>query len=148
VFVADEIGLGKTVTAISTAKRLSDLGLAKRVLILVPRILVRQWLLELGRFGIRVTRIERANFQSLSLSGFPEGFYVASMDLVKRERYMDKILGVSWDLLIVDEAHRVGKSSAKKRPRGTDLSLGLRSTSPSISFCFLLRPTVETLLTE
>ncbi|WP_052885587.1 protein NO VEIN domain-containing protein [Thermofilum adornatum] len=114
VFVADEIGLGKTVTAISTAKRLSDLGLAKRVLILVPRILVRQWLLELERFGIRATRIERANFQSLSSSGFPEGFYVASMDLVKRERYMDKILGVSWDLLIVDEAHRVGKSSAKK----------------------------------
>ncbi|MEZ0345347.1 MAG: DUF3883 domain-containing protein [Infirmifilum sp.] len=113
-FVADEIGLGKTVTAILAMKRLMDLGLAKRVLILVPRILVKQWVGELERFYVNPQRIERGNFRTLAERGFPEGVYIASMDLVKRQYYFDKIAGVGWDLVIVDEAHRVGYSPGKK----------------------------------
>ncbi|MEZ0346049.1 MAG: helicase-related protein [Infirmifilum sp.] len=113
-FVADEIGLGKTVTAILAMERLRDLGLAKRVLILVPRILVKQWVGELDRFHVIPQRIERNNFRALAERGFPEGVYVASMDLVKRQRYFDAITRVGWDLVIVDEAHRVGRSRGKK----------------------------------
>jgi superfamily II DNA or RNA helicase len=112
-FVADEIGLGKTVTAIAAAKRLWDLGLARRVLIVVPRVLVRQWVLELERLGLNPRRIERHNFKVLAASGFPEGFYVASMDLVKRKRYVEAIAATPWDVLVVDEAHRLGKSKGK-----------------------------------
>jgi SNF2 family DNA or RNA helicase len=96
-FVADEIGLGKTITAIAAAKRLWDLGLARRVLILVPRVLVRQWLLELDRFGLNPQRIERVNFDRFAGGGFPEGFYVASMDLVKRKRYASIIANAPWE---------------------------------------------------
>ena len=113
-FVADEIGLGKTVTAIAVAKRLRDLGLARRILVIVPRVLVRQWLLELDRFGLNPRRIERSSFRELAAGGFPEGFYVASMDLVKRKRYADTIASVEWDLVIVDEAHRVGKAKGRR----------------------------------
>ena len=113
-FVADEIGLGKTITAIAAAKRLWDLGLARRVLILVPRVLVRQWLLELDRFGLNPQRIERVNFDRFAGGGFPEGFYVASMDLVKRKRYASIIANAPWDIVIVDEAHRISKTKRGK----------------------------------
>jgi len=113
-FIADEIGLGKTITAIAAAKRLWDLGLARRVLILVPRVLVRQWLLELDRFGLKPQRIERVNFNRFAGGGFPEGFYVASMDLVKRKRYASIIAKAPWDLVIVDEAHRISKPKEGK----------------------------------
>ncbi|MEM1521980.1 MAG: helicase-related protein [Thermofilaceae archaeon] len=114
VFVADEIGLGKTITAILAMKRLMDNGLAKRVLILVPRVLVKQWVAELERFGIYSERIERSSFEGYVKRGFPEGVYIASMDLAKRSRYANKLAGVAWDLLIVDEAHRLGLPKGRK----------------------------------
>ncbi|MCS7105252.1 MAG: DUF3883 domain-containing protein [Thermofilaceae archaeon] len=110
VFVADEIGLGKTVTAILLMKRLINLDMVSKVLILVPRILVKQWRLELERFGIRPREIERKTFQSIVQENFPDDIYVTSLDLAKRPRYADFLAKVDWDLVIVDEAHRLGWS--------------------------------------
>ena len=45
--IGDEIGLGKTVTAIALAKHLEKIGRVKRTLIVVPRVLVSQWKKEL-----------------------------------------------------------------------------------------------------
>ncbi len=118
--VGDEIGLGKTVEAILIAKYLREVGLAKRVLVLVPRVLVEQWVGELKRFGFAATevrRIERSTIGNLKMLGFPEGVYVASIDLVKRREYKDLIMGISWDILIVDEAHRVGKVGGRETQR-------------------------------
>jgi len=109
ILVGDEIGLGKTVEAILAVKLLERRGGARRVLILVPRILVEQWVSELKRFGIQARVIERRNFDSLAMQGFPGGWYVASIDLVKRRDYVRQIASVGWDVIIVDEAHRVGR---------------------------------------
>ncbi len=111
VFVADEIGLGKTITAILAMERLMELGYAERVLVLVPRVLVRQWILELERFNLIPRRIERSNFRGLNEGSFSRGVYVASLDLVKRSRYRDEVQRVNWDLVIVDEAHRLSLPS-------------------------------------
>lgn len=114
ILIADEIGLGKTITAIALHRKLAKLGRANRVLILVPRILINQWITELRRTGIErgIRRIERHTIRSLAEQDFPQGCYIASMDLVKRDeppyRYYDKVQQVPWDLIIIDEAHRLG----------------------------------------
>jgi superfamily II DNA or RNA helicase len=114
VLIADEIGLGKTITALALLRKLTKLGRVKRALILLPRILINQWITELRRIGIErsIHRIERHTIRNLVARGFPEGYYIASMDLVKRDeppyRYFSKIEQVPWDLIIIDEAHRLG----------------------------------------
>ena len=111
VLLGDEIGLGKTITAIVVAKYLWDVGEASRILILVPRILVKQWAKELRWWGIEVKHIERETMDSLIEHRFPEGWYLASMDLIKRPHYFRHIKQVPWDMLIVDEAHRLSPTA-------------------------------------
>ena len=116
ILVGDEIGLGKTIEAILAVKLLEKRDGVRRVLLLVPRILVEQWRSELKRFGIHAKVIERKNISILAQQGFPEGWYIASIDLVKREEHKPKITSIDWDVVIVDEAHRVGKTkSGQKR---------------------------------
>jgi len=114
ILIGDEIGLGKTIEAILAVKLLERRDGVRRVLLLVPRILVEQWVSELKRFGIQARVIERRNFESLAMHGFPEGWYVASIDLIKRRDYAQLVTSVGWDVVIVDEAHRVGVL----KPRG------------------------------
>ncbi|MEM4488723.1 MAG: helicase-related protein [Desulfurococcaceae archaeon] len=111
VFIADEIGLGKTITVIAVTKYLEAIGRVKRTLIVVPRVLVYQWRRELLRMGIptlKIHHLERWTIRGLEAQGFPEGYYVASMDLLKKEAHLEKIIDAPWDLIIVDEAHRLG----------------------------------------
>lgn len=117
--IGDEIGLGKTIEAIMVIKYLREVGLANRVLILVPRVLVDQWIGELSRLGIseELYQIERDTIDKLKSSGFPNGVYIASIDLAKRDEYKDYIVETRWDLIIVDEAHRVGKIGDKETQR-------------------------------
>ncbi len=114
VLIGDEIGLGKTIEAILVAKFLESRDGIRRILLLVPRILVEQWRSELKRFGIHARVIERRNILVLAQQGFPEGWYIASIDLVKREEHKPKITNVGWDVVIVDEAHRVGKTKSRQ----------------------------------
>jgi len=111
VLIGDEIGLGKTVTALGVAKYLEKLGRVRRVLIIVPRVLVMQWRKELLRMGIvesKIHHLESNTIGFFELQSFPEGYYIASMDLIKKEERMDKIARIPWDLIIIDEAHKFG----------------------------------------
>ncbi len=111
VLIGDEIGLGKTITAIAIAKYLENTGRSKRTLIVVPRVLVLQWRKELARMGIptsKIRHLERENIEFYRMQGFPEGYYIASMDLLKREERISRIVDVEWDLIIVDEVHKFG----------------------------------------
>ncbi|MEM3389770.1 MAG: helicase-related protein [Thermoproteota archaeon] len=124
VFIADEIGLGKTFSAISLAKVLETYDRIKRVLIIVPRVLVVQWKNELTRAGIpysKIHQLERWTISWLKEQGFPDGYYLASMDLLKREKYIDEVSKVSWDLVIVDEAHKFGEKTERYESIGKNL---------------------------
>jgi len=108
--IGDEIGLGKTIEAAVIARYLEKRGV-KRVLLLLPRILIRQWKEELKRVGIAevyIRELERHTFDYLRSAGFPEGYYIASIDTVKKEDFKSKIRDIEWDLIIVDEAHNIG----------------------------------------
>lgn len=142
VLIGDEIGLGKTVEAILLIRYLRETNPEQKVLILVPRILINQWVSELLRFGFHSTeiyRVERETFRDLIAKGFPQGIYIASIDLAKREDYRERILKESWDTIVVDEAHRVGRVGGRETQRfnlvsslakNTDVNLILLSATP------------------
>ncbi len=115
ILIGDEIGLGKTIEAILIVELLKRRDNVKKVLLLVPRILVEQWKTELKRFGIYTRVIERRNLPLLAQQGFPEGWYTVSIDLAKREEHKSKIVDADWDVIIVDEAHRVGKTRSGQK---------------------------------
>lgn len=100
--LADEVGLGKTIEAGVILKELMVKNLVKKVLILVPSSLIRQWEIELQqRFYIPAKAKHRS---------FPWHAYdvvVSSIDLAKKEPHASEILDQEYDMLIIDEAHRL-----------------------------------------
>lgn len=99
--LADEVGLGKTIEAGLVLKEYMVRGLVKRALILVPASLVLQWVRELNqKFGIAAVAQKRDHSWGYDV-------VVASIDTAKREPHRDKVLGTDYDLIIIDEAHKL-----------------------------------------
>lgn len=99
--LADEVGLGKTIEAGLVLKEYIVRGLAKRVLILVPASLVLQWVRELNqKFGIPAVAQKKAHTWGYDV-------VVASMDTAKRDPHREIVLGTDYDLIIIDEAHKL-----------------------------------------
>ncbi len=100
--LADEVGLGKTVEAGLILKEYLLRGLVRRVLILVPASLLSQWREELQhKFDIPVkvfSRGERWDAHPILL---------ASLDTAKSPRNRQAIREQGFDILVVDEAHRL-----------------------------------------
>jgi SNF2 family DNA or RNA helicase len=107
--LADEVGLGKTVEAIMVLREYQMRGMARRVLILTPPALVGQWVEELAtKAGItaRHTSERQLRLDPDELwSG--DGVLVASVALARGARHAPAVQARPWDLVIVDEAHRV-----------------------------------------
>jgi len=110
--LADDVGLGKTVQASLLIRILFDAGLVDMVLVVVPRATFEHWRRELRLFGIKVHEIERP---SSSLSALTYTVHMVTMDRAKREEYLDKLLRRMWDLVIVDEAHRLRPSIEREK---------------------------------
>ena len=107
MLIADEIGLGKTLEAIAIARYLQLRGEAKRILVLVPKILREQWKLEVERAGGVPNLIESGSEITKKLRYTEGKFTIVSIDLAKRSEHRNKFLNEPWDVLIVDEAHNV-----------------------------------------
>lgn len=100
--LADEVGLGKTIEAGLILKEYIVRGLVEKVLILVPASLVLQWVRELNqKFGIS------AAAQKKDYMWKQCNIIVASMDTAKRDPHRDIILDMEYDMLIIDEAHKL-----------------------------------------
>lgn len=138
VMIADEIGLGKTITAIAIIKYLIKIGAVRKILVIVPRILVDQWITELDGMGINdVHDIEKDNIDFISRKGFPPGYYIGSIDLLKRERYTEIISKVDWDLIIIDEAHKMSLKGGKKTIRYNEIGEKLIGSRLNLHTIFL-----------
>ena len=107
--LADEVGLGKTIEAGIILKELTVRGLARRVLILTPASLVTQWQGELEtKFFERFdTPTEPDDWQQTSRA-------IVSYDRAISQRHGKAILRHRWDLVIVDEAHKVKNHAAAR----------------------------------
>jgi len=100
--LADEVGLGKTIEAGLILKEYMVRGLVRKALILVPASLVLQWVRELNqKFGISATAQKKAYMWTGC------DVVVASMDTAKRDPHRSIVLGLDYDMLIIDEAHKL-----------------------------------------
>lgn len=106
--LADEVGLGKTITTGMVIKESVVRGFVKKILILTPPSLVDQWVAELKeKFELDFKIVESAD------DWVNSSFMIASLDRVKiydgeRGEFRHKLAHeVVWDLVIVDEAHKL-----------------------------------------
>ncbi|MGH9246362.1 MAG: DEAD/DEAH box helicase [Acidimicrobiales bacterium] len=104
--LADEVGLGKTIEAGLVASELRLRGLAGRVLIVVPAGLVEQWQEELDRKFALPSVVAARPWRPSDIPG-DEPVVITSLATARRTPLRDVLREVHWDLLIVDEAHRV-----------------------------------------
>ena len=110
--LADEVGLGKTVEAGLVFAGMRQLGLAERVLVVVPEHLAFQWLAELfHKFNALFTLLTPARLEEL---GGPEAALTRSPlaivsfeSLLADEELAEAAAAQPLDLVIVDEAHHL-----------------------------------------
>lgn len=108
VLLADEVGLGKTVEACLCLKEYLLRGLVKNVLILVPPALRQQWRDELeSKFSIPAKIVEGDDARDRPALWRDGGILIASLGLARLELHANEIARGSFDLVIVDEAHRL-----------------------------------------
>ncbi len=100
--LADEVGLGKTIEAGLILKEYALRGLVRRALVLAPVSLLTQWREELThKFDLPfVVRARGEDWGS-------HPFMIASLDTAKTERNREEIGRQAFDILVVDEAHRL-----------------------------------------
>lgn len=117
--LADDPGAGKTIMAGLLIKELKIRGLAQRTLIVTPANLSFQWQRELKdkfreNFEVIRSDVLRANYGSNPWQEKPQ--VITSVSWVSRiEDAKESLLRSHWDLIIVDEAHKMSAYSADKK---------------------------------
>jgi superfamily II DNA or RNA helicase len=109
--LADDPGAGKTIMAGLLIRELLMRADAARILIVSPGSLVEQWQDELfEKFGLSFSLFSR-DLMDQSRSGNPfddHDLLVARLDQLSRsEELQEKIRNSRWDLIVVDEAHKL-----------------------------------------
>src|SRR5256886_9615489 len=117
--LADDPGAGKTIMAGLLVKELQIRGLANRTLIVTPANLSFQWQRELKdkfreNFEVIRSDILRANYGSNPWQEKKQ--VITSMSWVSRiHDAKESLLPRHWDLIIVDEAHKMSAYSADRK---------------------------------
>lgn len=130
LLLADEVGLGKTVSAGLIQQELKVRGLIKRTLVVAPKSLLLQWSSEMDvHFAEWFVVVEPGSLTASQWengwTSFPQA--IVSLDSVKPmsnragwsneriDRYnlarFHDLVGAGWDLVIIDEAHKVAGST-------------------------------------
>ena len=108
--IADDPGAGKTIMAGLVLKELKLRGVIKRILIVVPGHLKDQWRRELQeRFQEPFTLIGRQVMDAHYGENVweRENQIITSIDFAKQEDILNTLANVQWDLVVVDEAHKM-----------------------------------------
>ncbi len=112
--LADEVGLGKTIEAGLVLHELLTRQQVHRALVLVPAALLPQWEEELrARFRLRPWVYGRDGIGAAVRSPSLQGVVLASLQTARRQPHARNLQAVGWDLVIVDEAHRLKSSSSQ-----------------------------------
>lgn len=117
--LADDPGAGKTIMAGLLLKELKIRGLVKRTLIVTPANLSFQWQREMSEkfretFKVIRSDVLRANYGSNPWQ--EENQVITSVSWVSRiDDAKESLLRSHWDLIIVDEAHKMSAYSPDKK---------------------------------
>ena len=108
VLLADEVGLGKTIEAGMVLKEYMLRGMAERILILTPASLVGQWREEMAnKFGIDCATSHDPLLRSDPATFWAQPRVIASIAAARRREQADMIARLSYDVVVVDEAHHL-----------------------------------------
>nr|MDW8080323.1 helicase-related protein [Candidatus Calescibacterium sp.] len=121
--LADDPGAGKTIMAGLLLKELKYRGLVQRTLIVVPGHLKEQWLREMKeRFGELFTLVDRNMINATWGRNIwqEQSQVITSMDFIKQEDVMATLAEVNWDLVIVDEAHKMAAYRYGEKTKKTE----------------------------
>jgi len=133
MMLADEVGMGKTIEAGLVLKELKLRGMVERVLVLAPKSLMLQWIAEMDTlFGERFDLVLPGNWgadvatrgdnewkrykqvvssvDSVKQKDSQRGWTQERIDRFNLERFHD-LVGAGWDLVIIDEAHKIAGAS-------------------------------------
>jgi ERCC4-related helicase len=151
LLLADEVGLGKTIEAGLVMRELKLRGLARRILVLAPKGLVTQWIAEMqthfreefrhyapGDFGAyrRISPSDNVwrtfdqvicSVDSVKPLEARKGWSAEQVAQFNKDRFED-LVTAGWDLIVVDEAHRLGGST--EQVARYQLGRGLSEASP------------------
>ncbi len=108
--IADDAGAGKTIMAGLIIKELQYRNLAKNILIVAPGHLKYQWQREMkSKFGTNFTLVNRSLMESNWGQNIWETHHccVTSIDFLKQDDIIPRLQASSWDLVVVDEAHKM-----------------------------------------
>jgi superfamily II DNA or RNA helicase len=122
MLIADAVGLGKTIQAGMILLELAARDVDLRALVLVPAGLRDQWCAELStHFGLSAVRADaawlRLTTRERPLAVNPwslPGIYVASYDFVKRPEALRPLERVTWDAVVIDEAHNAAAGTDRR----------------------------------
>lgn len=110
--LADEVGLGKTIEAgILLAQRWAERR--RRILIITPSNLRKQWHQELAeKFFLPATILEACSYKHAIKAGSTNPFQPDEPNLVICSYHFarnkaDDVVATPWDLVVIDEAHRL-----------------------------------------
>ena len=111
VILADEVGLGKTIEAgLVISQRWAERR--RRILIIVPANLRKQWHQELqDKFNLQGVLLEAKSYNTLRKQDRRNPFQGATGPVICSYQFAkakaDDIKAVEWDLVVLDEAHRL-----------------------------------------
>ncbi|RWB39712.1 MAG: DEAD/DEAH box helicase [Mesorhizobium sp.] len=108
--LADEVGLGKTIEAgLVLAQKWTE-G-KRRILVITPANLRKQWSQELAeKFFLPSTILEARNYNKLKKDGARRPFEQKTLVICSFQfaaRNADELMVIPWDLVVIDEAHRL-----------------------------------------
>jgi superfamily II DNA or RNA helicase len=124
LFIADDVGIGKTIEALLIARELIDRGEIRRFCVLCPPYLCDQWQTELSRYfhidaviirSSTISQLERElpSYDYSVFRYFP--YTIVSIDYAKSDIHKANFLVNCPELVIVDEAHGAAQPSAHLR---------------------------------
>jgi len=109
--LADDPGAGKTIMAGLLIRELLMRADAKRVLVVSPGGLTEQWQDELlEKFGVQFEIFSREKQEQCASGNYFDeaNLLICRLDQLSRnEDFQDKLKNTEWDLIIVDEAHKL-----------------------------------------
>jgi len=127
--LADEVGLGKTIEAgLVLAQRWSERK--RKILLIVPAALRTQWRMELDeKFYIKSTILESTNYNKAKKDGVLNPFDLKDEVVICSFNFASQkerdVAAIPWDLVIIDEAHRLRNVYKSSNVTGTKLRRAL-----------------------
>lgn len=134
--IADDVGLGKTITAGLIARELLTRGRIESFLIVSPKSLNEQWREELEtKFGIKARVATGTTFADLDSNRF----WITSYDTARNR--MEAIQQRKFDLLILDEAHTLRNLYGTQKSPQVAVAFRDLMHADAVRFCLMLTAT-------